>query len=321
MTREYQPIDPTRIKTYNIERRKHKASLDAAAALPEVGASARALLDSLPDYLGASALRGVVDAIARAARHDRPVVVAFGAHLIKVGCSAIVIDLIRRGIVTGVVCNGACPIHDAELAMFGETSEEVADTIRDGTFGMVQETLAFFDAVVDCAASEKIGLGEAVGKLLVDREAPHRSQSIFAAAHDAGIPACVHVAVGTDTVHVSPGMDGAKLGAATMHDFRLVCDVVSDLGAAPGGTVGGVWLNIGSAVLLPEVFLKAVSVARNLGVDLDAMTTANFDMIRHYRPHVNVVTRPVAPGKGFEVVGQHEIMLPLLRQAIIEALA
>lgn len=320
MTREYQPIDPSRIKTYSIERRKHRASIDAAAALPEAGASARELLESLPDYLGASALRSVVDAVARAARHDRPVVVAFGAHVIKVGCSAILIDLIRRGIVTGVACNGACAIHDAELAMFGETSEEVAETIRDGTFGMVQETLAFFDAVVDCAASERIGLGAAVGKLLVDREAPHRSQSIFAAAHDAGIPACVHVAVGTDTVHVSPGMDGAKLGAATMHDFRLVCDVVSDLGAAPGASVGGVWLNIGSAVLLPEVFLKAVSVARNLGADLDLMTTANFDMIRHYRPHVNVVTRPVAAGRGFEVIGQHEIMLPLLRQAIIEAL-
>jgi len=321
MTRAYQPIDPSRIKTYSIGRRQHKASLDAAAELPEAWASARDLLDSLPHYLGASALRGIVEAIVRAARHDRPVVAAFGAHVIKVGCGAVIIDLIRRGVVKAIACNGACAIHDAELALFGETSEEVAETIRDGTFGMVQETLSFFDGVVDCADAERIGLGAAVGKLLVEREAPHRRQSIFAAAHEAGIPACVHVAIGTDTVHVSPGMDGAKLGAATMHDFRLICDVVTDLGAAAEGTVGGVWLNIGSAVLLPEVFLKAVSVARNLGADLDAMTTANFDMIRHYRPHVNVVTRPVAAGRGFEVIGQHEIILPLLRQAIIEALA
>lgn len=321
MTRAYRPIDPRRIKTYNVARREHKASVAVAAALPEPGASARTLIDSLPAHLGASEFRGVVEAVAQASRHDRPVVAAFGAHVIKVGCGVILIDLIRRGIVTGVACNGACAIHDAELALFGETSEDVSETIRDGTFGMVRETMAFFDAAVDCAAKDGIGLGAAVGKLLADRDVPHVDQSVFAAAHRAGIPATVHVAVGTDTVHVSPGMDGARLGEATMHDFRLLCDVVSDLGAAPKGAVGGVWLNIGSAVLLPEVFLKAVSSARNLGADLDAMTTANFDMIRHYRTRVNVVTRPVTAGRGFEVVGHHEIMLPLLRQAVIEALA
>ena len=247
--------------------------------------------------------------------------VAFGAHVIKVGCGPILIDLIRRGVVKALACNGACAIHDVELATLGETSEDVAETIRDGTFGMVEETLAFFDAVADRARREKIGLGEAVGRLLIERDAPHRDISVFAAAHEAGIPACVHLALGTDTVHVSPGVDGAALGEASLSDFRLICDVVSDLGASEGSPAGGVWLNVGSAVVLPEVFLKAVSVARNLGANLDAMTTANFDMIRHYRPHQNVVTRPVAPGHGHEVVGHHEILLPLFRQAVIEGLA
>jgi len=321
MGRSYQPVDPSRISTYSIGQRKHKAAVVALGPLPEAGASAEQLLDSMPDYLGAKAFKGVVSAVVAAVRADRPVVLAFGAHVIKVGCSAIVIDLIERGIVKAICCNGACAIHDAELSAFGETSEEVADTIRDGSFGMVQETMELFHAVVEMAACDGIGLGEAVGRQLIQREVPHLSNSVFAAAQRAGIPACVHVAVGTDTVHVSSGIDGAKLGAATMHDFRLICDVVGDLGGPAGGDVGGVWLNIGSAVLLPEVFLKAVSVARNLGADLDLMTTANMDMIRHYRPHVNVVTRPVAAGRGFEIVGHHEIMLPLLRQAVIEALA
>lgn len=328
MTRKYKPVDPARIKTYSVQNRSHKSATTAAAKLTDVGASSADLLDSMPGFLGASAFRGVVSAIVDAVQGDRPVVAAFGAHVIKVGCAAILVDLIRRGVVKAIACNGACAIHDAELAMFGETSEEVAETIRDGTFGMVSETMAFFDQVVSVASNDRCGLGEATGKVLIDREAPNRNQSVFVAAREAGIPATVHVAFGTDTIHVSPGLDAAALGVATMHDFRLICDVVSDLGASKDdaggvgvvGRVGGVWLNIGSAVLLPEVFLKAVSVARNMGVNLDAMSTANFDMIRHYRPHQNVVTRPVRAGRGFEVIGHHEILLPLLRQAVIERL-
>ncbi len=321
MTRSYKPIDLTRIKTYSARRRQHKASVKDLASLPHSGASAAELLASWPDCLGAAAFRRVVAAIVAAVRHDRPVVAAFGAHVLKVGCGPILIDLIRRGVVKAVACNGACAIHDVELATLGETSEEVAKTIEDGTFGMVAETLAFFDEVAALVRRESIGLGAAVGQLLIDQEAPHRHQSVFAAARETEIPACVHVAFGTDTVHASGGADGSALGAASMHDFRLICDVVSDLGAVGGSKVGGVWLNIGSAVVLPEVFLKAVSVARNMGADLDCMTTANFDMIRHYRPHQNVVTRPVVPGRGHEVIGQHEILLPLLRQAVIEELA
>ena len=321
MTRPYKPIDLTRVKTYSATRRRHKASVKRAASLPQPGASAAELLASWPDHLGAASFRRVVSAVASAVQHDRPVVAAFGAHVIKVGCSPVLIDLIRRGVIRAIACNGACAIHDVELAILGETSEEVADTIRDGTFGMVAETLEFFDAATAYAQQESIGLGAAVGQLLIDRDPPHGQESVFAAAREAAIPACVHLALGTDTVHASPRVDGAALGAASMHDFRLICDVVSDLGAGEGSQAGGVWLNIGSAVVLPEVFLKAVSVARNLGANLDGMTTANFDMIPHYRPRQNVITRPVAPGRGHEVIGHHEILLPLLRQAVIEALA
>jgi len=320
LTRKYKPVDVSRLKTYSATRREHKAKVESLAGLPKAGASARELFESFPDYLGARSFRAVVEAIVAANRADRPVVAAFGAHVIKVGCSPILIDLIQRGIVSAIACNGACAIHDVELATLGATSEEVADTIRDGSFGMVSETLEFFDVATRRAANDGSGLGAAIGMTLIERKAPNLAQSIFAAAAQAHVPACVHVAIGTDTIHVSPGLDAAAIGAASMHDFRLICDVVSDLGAAKGSSAGGVWLNIGSAVILPEVFLKAVSVARNLGANLDAMTTANFDMLRHYRPHQNVVTRPVSAGRGFDLVGHHEIMLPLLRQAIIEQL-
>jgi hypothetical protein len=318
MTRSYHPIDAAKIKTYGVSKRHHKAGVGRAASLCEAGASMSQWLASLPDYLGATAFRQVVSRIVEADRNDRPVVAAFGAHVVKVGCGPIIVDLIRRGVLKAIACNGATAIHDVELATVGETSEEVAETIRNGTFGMVAETLEFFDQAVTLAGQASIGLGAAVGQLLIERDAPHLGQSVFAAARRANIPACVHVAVGTDTAHVSGGMDGALLGAASLHDFRLLCDVVADLGAKKDSSIGGVWLNIGSAVIMPEVFLKAVSVARNLGADLDCMSTANLDMIRHYRPTENVITRPVTKGRGFEILGHHEIMLPLLRQAIIE---
>ena len=321
MTKRYQPIDPARIKTISTRDRAHRASVGDVAGLPDAGASAADLLASMPNCLGVKALRAVVDAVVDAVRADRPVVAAFGAHVLKVGCGPIIVDLIRRGVIRAIACNGACAIHDVELATTGETSEEVAHTIRDGTFGMVTETMAYFDDAIARAQSDAIGFGAAVGQLLIDREAAHRSQSVFAAARSADIPAGVLVAIGTDTIHASPRADGAALGEASMRDFRLICDVVGDLGASGASDVGGVWINIGSAVILPEVFLKAVSIARNLGANLDRMTTANLDMIRHYRPRENVVHRPVLRGRGHEVVGHHEILLPLLRQSIVERLA
>lgn len=322
MSHSYKPIDLSKLKTYSARRREHKTTLQRSAKLPGEGASAAELIHSWPDELGAASLRNVVRAIVDAALNHRPVVAAFGAHVLKVGCGPILVDLIQRGVIKAVATNGAGAIHDVELAMLGETSEEVADTIGDGRFGMVEETMAFFDEVARHAAKSARGLGWSVGRLLVEQEAPFADHSVFVAAYRAQIPACVHVALGTDTVHVSPHADGSALGESSLHDFRLLCSVVSDLGAGPeNSSVGGVWLNLGSAVIMPEVFLKAVSVARNLGADLDAMTTANFDMIRHYRPTQNVVKRPVRPGQGHEVIGHHEILLPILRQAVIDAIA
>jgi hypothetical protein len=320
MSHPYRPVDLSGLKTFSIGRREHKVQLDALAGCPPPGASAAEWIDSLPRFLGAERLRSIVAAIVAARRADRPVVFAMGAHVVKVGCGTIVIDLIRRGVVTAVAMNGAAAIHDVELACTGQTSEEVADTLRDGRFGMVRETPDFFTEAITRAVVEGIGLGAAAGGLLVDRQHPYTGCSILAAAHQAGIPATVHVAFGTDTIHMHPQIDPGQLGQATMIDFRLACSVVGDLGAKAGGVAGGVWCNIGSAVILPEVFLKAVSVARNLGADLDAMMTANFDMLGHYRPRQNVVVRPPMPGRGHEVIGQHEILLPLLRQAVIEAL-
>lgn len=318
--RTYNPVDLKRLRTYSIRDRAHKAETDRSAKLPPVGASFADWFASLPGFLGAMALSETVDAIVAARSADRPVVAAMGAHVVKVGCSPVIVDLIERGVVTGLVLHGATAIHDVEMALFGATSEEVADTIRDGSFGMVDETLSFFGAVSDriAGADQNVGLGQAIADELIERDAPHARYSLLAASRRASIPVTVHVAFGTDTVHVSPGLDPACIGAATHCDFRLLCDVVGDLGAAKGGIVGGVWLNIGSAVLLPEVFLKAVGVARNLGANLDAMVTANLDMLRHYRPTANVVTRPVARGMGRQIIGHHEIMLPLLRQAVIE---
>ncbi|GJM26052.1 MAG: hypothetical protein DHS20C16_24670 [Phycisphaerae bacterium] len=333
---EFQPMDLGKLRTYSIAKREHKVDLNRAGKLTDVGASAMSLLDSMPDYLGAQSFRKIVEAVAAARKHDRPVVIAMGAHVVKVGCAPLIIDLMERGIVNALAFNGATAIHDVELATLGQTSEEVADTIRDGSFGMVQETMSFFAEVCDEAAKSNVGLGHAIAAKLVRDEVPHRDSSILAAAGRLGIPVTVHVALGTDTVHMAGNLDAGKLGAASLLDFRLLCNIVGQLGAMPdtvgadgkngqhagdGHGIGGVWLNVGSAVILPEVFLKAVSVARNLGANLDAMVAANFDMQRHYRTTENVIRRPVAKGRGHQVVGHHEILLPLLRHAVIEALA
>jgi hypothetical protein len=310
------PLDWRRLRLKSRRERLHKVEVGAVAGTPPPGASFSTWLASLPRFLGALELRHIVDAIVAARRHERPVVLAFGGHVVKTGCSPIVVDLIQRGIVTAVVTNGSGAIHDLELAETGATSEDVAETLRDGSFGMVRETCARMDEA--CRAGVQEGLGRALGRLLLESAAPYVQHSIFAAAARANIPATVHVAVGSDTVHVSPHLDGAALGAATLADFRTLCGVVAGLGASQAGGAGGVWLNVGSAVVLPEVFLKAVSVARNLGHALDGLHTANLDMLQHYRPTQNVIRRPVPPGFGHALVGQHEILLPLLRQAVLE---
>jgi hypothetical protein len=313
------PLDFSRLRFKSRRGRAHLVEAAAVGKATEPGCSFAEWFAALPGFLGAEGLRRAVEAVVAARQAGRPVVFAFGAHVIKAGCSAVVIDLIERGVITALASNGAGPIHDLELAETGTTSEEVAETIRDGSFGMVHETCERMNAAARRGADGR-GLGRAVGELLNDGDAPYKALSVFAAAARAGIPATVHVAVGTDTVHVHPELDGAALGAATLADFRTICAVVAQLGAAETGGPGGVWLNVGSAVVLPEVFLKAVSVARNLGHDLDAVHTVNFDMLRHYRPTQNVITRPVSPGHGHVVIGHHELLLPLFRQAVIEAL-
>ncbi len=325
MSRKHRPIDLSKLKTYSIGKRSHKFDVSRLAGLPRKGASFRRWLESLPPFLGAEALAKLVAAIVQARRASRPVVFAMGAHPIKVGCSPIICDLIRRGIVSAVAMNGATAIHDFETAAFGQTSEEVADTIHDGRFGMVRETPAFFAEAVRRAGSGEQGLGEqglgeAIGEHLLRTRPPYGDYSILAAAKRAGIPATVHVAIGTDTIHMHEQVAGSRLFDLSAVDFRLICGVVAEMGPLKRGQPSGVWCNIGSAVVLPEVFLKAVAVARNLGSDLDDMTTANLDMIRHYRPGENVIGRPVRKGRGHQIVGHHEILLPMLRQAIIEAL-
>jgi hypothetical protein len=313
-----QPLDWTRLRLHSRAQREHKVSAAALARCTPAGASFHDWFEGLPRFLAVEELRLVVAAIVAARRAGRPVVLAFGGHVIKTGCSPLIVDLIERGLVTALATNGSGAIHDLELAETGATSEEVGDTIRDGRFGMVRETCERMNAAASLGA-QGVGLGRALGELLHNGAAPYRAASLFAAAYRAGIPVTVHVALGTDTVHMHPQADGAAIGAASLLDFRMLCAVVAELGAAAPGAAGGVWLNVGSAVIMPEVFLKAVSVARNLGHSLAGLHTANFDMLRHYRPTQNVLTRPVEPGHGHALVGPHELLLPLLRQAVLEA--
>jgi len=337
MRKNYTPADLSKLKTYSIGKRTHKFDVQRLAGLPPKGAAFRRWLDSLPPFLGAEAVKKLVAAIADARRADRPVVFALGAHVVKVGCSPIVCDLIERGIVTAVAMNGATAIHDVEVATFGQTSEEVADTIRDGSFGMVRETPAFFAEAIRRAGARTDGLGAALGEHLLRTRSPYRRYSILATARKAGVPATIHVAIGTDTIHMHQSVADSDLAALSAVDFRRICSVVADMGpvraaktarrtkigkqtAVKGraARLSGVWCNVGSAVILPEVFLKALAVARNLGSDLDDITTANLDMIRHYRPSENVIGRSVKKGRGLQITGHHEIMLPLLRQALVE---
>ena len=311
------PLDFSRLNLISRTERGHKVNVAALARAATPGCTFIEWFAALPNFLGARELRRVVDAVVAARRAGKPVVFACGGHVIKTGCSPLVVDLMERGVITAIATNGSVAIHDLELAETGDTSEEVGDTIRDGRFGMVRETCERMNTATARGADGR-GLGRALGELLNDSDAPYKQYSIFAAASRLNLPATVHVAVGTDTVHMHPAADGATIGQATLADFRLLCGVVARLGADAPDRAGGVWLNVGSAVVMPEVFLKAVSVARNLGHPLGGMHTANFDMLRHYRPSQNVVSRPVDPGFGHTVIGQHEILLPLLRQAILE---
>jgi hypothetical protein len=313
MPDRYKPLDPRGVRTYPLSKRPSKVSAADAARVWQAGGSFRSYLDSLPDHLAAQSLRQVVAAILEARRRGKPVILGMGAHVIKVGLSPILVDLLERGLATAVATNGAFAVHDFELAYAGFTSEDVEAQLAEGGFGMAEETGRFINEAVADGVRRGLGFGRALGEWLLGAAPAHVGQSIFAACARLDLPCTVHVALGTDIVHMHPSCDGAAVGEATQRDFRLLAAVVADLGD------GGVYLNVGSAVLLPEVFLKALTLARNLGHRVRDIVTVNLDFIQHYRPTQNVVRRPVAQGgQGYALTGHHELMVPLLAAALIE---
>ena len=308
----YEEIDLSGIRTYPLDSRRSKARVDDFARPVEPGVSFQTWFESLPAILGAKDVRRVVEAIAKAHRGGHGVVWGIGAHVIKTGVSPILIDLLRRGYVSALALNGAGIIHDFEVALSGGTSEDVDEALGPGRFGMADETGRQLNEAIAGASARQWGLGQAVGAYLAALQPPYADSSLAVAAHRLGIPLTVHVALGTDIIHMHPSASGAAIGEASLRDFRYFASSVVRL-------AGGVYLNCGSAVVLPEIFLKAVALARNQGAALEGMTTVNIDFMRMYRPQTNVVTRPVAgtSGTGISLIGHHEVLIPLIAAAVI----
>jgi hypothetical protein len=303
------PLDLSGLRTVPIDARGGKVRIAHMAAPPAANATLSGWLDRLPKVLAADALRGVIQALAEARARKRAIVWGLGGHVVKCGLAPVFIDLLERGYVTALALNGAASIHDFELGIAGATSEDVEAVLPDGSFGAAEETGREMNLAIRGAAARGIGMGEALGERLQELARPEFTASCLQyAAYRRRVPVTVHVAIGTDTPHTHPAADGAALGAASHHDFRLFAALLRELDD------GGVYLNVGSAVLLPEVFLKAVSAVRNLGYPLGGFTTVNLDFLQHYRPKVNVVERPHAQrgGHGYSLTGHHEIMLPLI---------
>jgi hypothetical protein len=307
----YREFKPERLKDYPLASRKSKVAT-ADFAKPPVSPLVADFLDSLPGVLGAEQLRRLSAAIRSARDQGRGIIWAFGGHVVKVGLAPVIVDLMERGFVTALATNGSGMIHDFEIALSGKTSEDVDAALPDGTFGMARETGSFLNHAIREGAQEGKGIGESVGHFLKQHRAEYGRFSLALQAYQRGIPLTVHVAVGTDIIHNHPDCSGEALGKGSMIDFRILADQVSLIND------GGVFLNIGSAVLLPEVFLKALTLVRSAGVDCSSFTTANLDFIQHYRPTQNVVTRPVAgSGRGIALTGHHEIMVPLLAASLV----
>jgi hypothetical protein len=312
------PLSLEKIRTYPLATRPSKANWKQFARPHRRGDSLARFLDSLPRILAGEDLRRIVNAVIRARARKRVALWGIGGHVIKVGLGPILIDLLQRGFISGIAMNGAALIHDFEIAMVGSTSEDVEAALGRGRFGMAEETGLYLNEMAVGAERGRIGLGEAAGHLLSHPRlrAKFPGQSVLIAAYRARVPVTVHLAIGADIPHMHRSVSGAALGAASHYDFRLFCSLVQQMHP------GGVYLNWGSAVMLPEVFLKAVSVVRNLGTPLRPITTANFDFLQHYRPQQNVVRRPTAGSKesrGYALTGHHEILLPLVAAALIEA--
>ena len=315
MKKNWKPIDLNQVTTYPIHERVNKVSIKDFASVPASYEGTKAFLSGLPKILKASDLLRLVEQIVAAFQQNKPVIFMMGGHVIKCGLSPVIIELVQRGIITALAFNGATSIHDFEIALIGETSEDVEQYIQTGEFGMVEETGRLMNEAIQEAAKAGMGMGEGLGKKLIQMNAQYSDYSLLVAGARFGIPTTVHVAVGTDIIHQHPLADGGAIGQASFTDFRLFTAIVAELGD------GGVLLNFGSAVLLPEVFLKALTIARNLGNRVTHFTTANFDMIQQYRPLENVVKRPTNNGgQGYTFTGHHEIMIPLLAHAIVSTI-
>jgi deoxyhypusine synthase len=306
-----EPLNLNRITTYPLAARQSKVAADDLAG--PVQGSLKEFLAGLPNLLAARELRELAQLIREAKTKRRAIIVGLGGHVIKTGLAPVLIDLMRSGYVSAFAMNGSAMIHDFEIALVGATSEDVDATLNEGSFGMAEETGRIINEATIGGAQMQIGLGEAVGRQLETMKPAYAAKSLLYCAYAASVPVTVHVAIGTDIVHLHPSADGAAIGQTTLRDFKLLCSIVRDLDN------GGVYLNLGSAVVLPEVFLKTLTVVRNLGFTLQDFSTANFDFIQQYRPLNNVVRRPVAGGggRGFSFTGHHEIMIPLLAASIL----
>ncbi len=308
-------VDRSKVRTVSARRRKSKVRRQDEAGPHRPGDSFARFFENLPNALAAGELRDAVQAAALAHEQGRSLLWGLGAHVIKVGLAPIVVDLLERGLATGLMMNGAGCVHDLELAMMGRTSEDVDASLEDGSFGMARETAEQLNRAIVAGAEQGLGMGAAVGREILEGRYPHKDRSILATAARLGAPVTVHVAIGTDVHHMHPSADGAALGATSYRDFETLTGLVARLR-------GGVFFNVGSAVILPEVFLKALALARNLGHKVDRFTTVDLDFVRQYRPRMNVVERPTrSSGRGVSLIGHHEILVPLLAAALVEAVA
>ncbi len=309
----FQPIDLEKISTYELASRPSKVTTENFAAPVSGNDSLKEFLSKLPDILAVQSLREIAKQIRRAKDLNKPVVWGIGGHVVKTGLAPVIIDLMNRGFVSAIAANGSVLVHDTEIALVGFTSEDVDASLGSGDFGAAHETGEILNAAAKKGANDKIGLGEAMGREVSEQNPQNENLSLLCQAYKNKIPFTVHLAIGADIGHFHASCDGAALGAASHTDFKLFCSIVRELNG------GGVYLNLGSAVMMPEIFLKAVTVVRNLGNPLADFTTANFDFIQHYRPLTNVVRRPTAggAGRGFTVTGHHEIMIPLLAAHIL----
>jgi hypothetical protein len=309
------PLDLEGVKTYPLASRNSKVSLNDFARPLIRDASVADFLDSLPNVLAVQSLRQIAAHIQRARELKKPIIWGIGGHVIKTGLAPIIIDLMKRGYVSAIAANGSVLVHDAEIALVGSTSEDVDATLSEGVFGGAEETAQLLNGAGRDGANNQIGLGEAVGRALLALDPKHRDYSLLCNAYENKIPFTAHITIGGDITHFHPNFDGAALGATTHTDFRLLAELVRRMDG------GGVYLNVGSAVVLPEVFLKCVTLVRNLGHSLNDITTANFDFIQSYRPLTNVVRRPTekGAGQGFSITGHHELTIPLLAALLTDA--